>query len=245
MTNSDMPFLEHLAELRTRLLWSVVAWVGAAFCCLYYADHIFAFLTYPAKFSGTTLNFIGTGPAEAFLVKLKVSFFAGFVVGLPVIFYQTWQFVAPGLLARERTVALPFVIFSSSFFIAGLWFCYTIVLPFAFDFFLAEYNSINISPEIRIGEYLSFVLNILLVFGTIFEAPVLTYFLARLGIVKSKWLVSQTRFAVLIIFILAAILTPPDVLTQLLLAGPMLVLYALCCGVAVLVEKQGTSNIEQ
>ncbi|MCL4151061.1 UNVERIFIED_CONTAM: hypothetical protein GTU68_048599 [Idotea baltica] len=233
-----MPFIDHLAELRTRLaisLGSIAVLAGISFI---WATQLFAILTRPLVDGvDKQVNLIGTGPAEAFIVKLKVALGAGIVLAAPILFYQLWKFVAPGLLDKEKRYALPFVVFTSFFFLLGISFCYNFVLPFAFDFFLDEFLSIGVSPDIRIGEYLTFTLRILLVFGLVFELPILSFFGAVLGIVSSTWLREKGRMAVVVIFVCAAILTPPDVVTQCLLAVPLIILYLLCIWIAARVEK--------
>ena len=240
----EMPFLEHLAELRTRLLISILSVLALGGFAFVWATQLFDLLTAPLL-NGTdeTINLIGTGPAEAFIVKLKVSLGAGLVLASPIVFYQIWKFIAPGLLDHERKYALPFVGFSSLFFISGIAFCYHMVLPFAFDFFVAEFHSIGVSPDIRIGEYLSFTIRILLVFGLVFELPILSFFGAILGIVSSNWLKTKGRIAIVVIFVCAAVLTPPDVVTQCLLAVPLMILYLLCIGIAMLVERKRKTKV--
>lgn len=232
--HKEMSFSEHLEELRSCLTRALLGILLASILCFVLAKELFSFLTLPLlqTSSAAKLELIGTGPAEAFIVKLKVAFVAGIILTLPYTFYQLWRFISPGLHVHERKLAMPFVLTSTLFFLLGVVFCYLVVFPFAFTFFLDEYLSIGTSPAIRIGEYLSFVVKLLLVFGLVFEMPVLTYFLARLRLVSHTWLIKQARFAIVSVFVLAAILTPPDIVTQCLLAGPLVILYALCIGVA-------------
>ena len=238
-----MPFTEHLAELRNRIAISLVAVTVTSIACFFFSKALFEVLTLPLHNShaqlqadaGTTvhqLKLIGTGPAEAFVTKLKVSLGAGVRLASPFLFFQLWYFIAPGLNKNERKFAVPFVVLSTLFFLIGVGFCFFGVLPFAFRFFIDEYASIQVAPDIRIGEYLSFTVRILLIFGAVFELPILSYFLARVGILTPKWLVTKGRYCIVGIFVVAALLTPPDVVTQCLLAGPLIVLYVLCIGVA-------------
>jgi sec-independent protein translocase protein TatC len=162
-----------------------------------------------------------------------VALIAAVFVASPVLFYQAWKFVAPGLYEREKRYVQPFVFFATIFFVAGAAFCYYVVFPVGYRFFIDQYESIGVSPSIRISEYLSFSARMLLAFGATFEMPVVTFFLARMGLVSYKSMLAYGRYAVLIIFIVAGVLTPgPDVASQLLMAGPLLVLYALSIGVA-------------
>jgi sec-independent protein translocase protein TatC len=251
MADVKMPLTAHLEELRWRLIKALVA-IGVAFIvCYNFAEALFDLLTRPllalniaphaagqAADAGV-VHLIGTGVVEAFFTKLKVSLIAGIFVAIPVILYQIWQFVAPGLYDKEKRYVRPFVFFGTCFFVAGAVFCYELVLPVGYRFFIEQYATIQVSPEIRISEYLSFTARMLLAFGFTFELPVITFFLARLGIVTHRMMLSYARYAVLVIVIVAAMLTPgPDVASQLLMAGPLLVLYGLSIGVAYVFGKQ-------
>lgn len=221
----EMSLLGHLAELRRRLIISLLTVGFFSALCYSNAAEIFYALAAPYLSASPSAELIGTGHAEAFILKLKVAVFAGILLSSPILFQQTWLFIAPGLYESEKKLALPFIFISTVLFIFGVSFCYLAVLPVTFNFFYSEYVSIGVKPNIRISEHLSLVLRLTLGFGAIFEVPVLAYFLGRLGIVTDKQLISSMRYAVVIIFIISAILTPPDVLTQFLMAGPLLLLY--------------------
>jgi len=223
----EMHLLDHLAELRTRLV--VIALAVTVGACLAYtfAGEIFRLLSAPFDQAFTKHELIGTGPAEAFIMKLKLSLFAGGVMASPVVFYQIWLFVAPGLHQHEKRLALPFLVSTTALFLSGILFCYYVALPYAYGFFFDQYTSLGVMPNIKIGEHLSFVVKMMLVFGAMFELPVLAYFLGRLGIITADFLIRGTRYAIVIIFIVSAILTPPDVITQLLMALPLMVLYGI------------------
>ncbi len=181
---------------------------------------------------------------EAFFTKLKVSAIAALFAASPIIFFQAWRFVAPGLYESEKRLALPFAVAASFFFVLGASFCYWLVFPVGFRFFLAEYESISVAPQIRISEYLSFASRMLLAFGVTFELPVVTFFLARLGVVTHRTLLGTWRYATVVIFVVAAMLTPgPDVASQLLMATPLLVLYWLSIGVAWLVARPAPAAV--
>jgi sec-independent protein translocase protein TatC len=245
MPDVKMPLTAHLEELRWRLIKALVAVAIAFLAAFNFADWCFEVLTRPllainagSASDASVVHLIGTGVAEAFFTKLKVSLIAGIFVASPVILYQIWGFVAPGLYDTEKRYARPFVFFGTFFFVAGGWFCYVAVLPVGYRFFMEQYSGIGVHPEIRISEYLSFTTRMLLAFGATFELPVITFFLARLGFVTHRAMLRSARYAVLVIFIVAAILTPgPDVASQLLMAGPLLVLYALSIGVAFVFGK--------
>lgn len=228
----EMPFLDHLRELRGCLVRMLIGIAVGMCLCLAWSEVLFQLLTYPVRIGFLGAKLIGTGPADAFIIKLKVAAFAGMLLSSPWSFYQLWRFISPGLHEHERKHAMPFVLCASIFFLSGVTFCFTIVLPYAFSFFNAEYQSLGVSPDLRIGEYLSFVLTLCFVFGGMFELPVLSYFLARMGILHYQWLIKNLRYAIVIIFIIAAILTPPDVVSQMLLAIPMLILFGMCIGIA-------------
>jgi len=249
MTLDDrtMPLLGHLEELRWRLVKALIA-VSAAFAPTYYfANYLFTFLIQPLqRATAESPQLVGLGPAEAFFTKLKVAFIAALFAASPAVFYQLWQFVAPGLYQNEKRYVIPFVLFATFFFLLGAGFCYAVVLPVAYAFFLEEYKTIGVQATLRISEYLSFTSRMLLAFGVTFELPVLAFFFARIGLITHKTLLGFFRYAVITIFIVAAVLTPgPDVASQLLLAAPLLLLYILSIGVAYLFgrkEREATNN---
>ena len=244
MEDVKLPLTAHLEELRTRLIRSLAA-LGVAFVvCYQFVEPLMNWLTEPVKhFETGKVQIIGTGLAEAFFTKLKVAFFGGIFLASPMIFYQLWQFVAPGLYDHEKRYVKPFVFFGTFFFVAGAYFCYRFVFPTAFGFFIAEYASVEIEPFLKISEYLSFASRMLLAFGVVFELPVFTFFLARVGIVTHKMMLGTWRYAVVVIFIVAGVLTPgPDVASQLLMATPLLVLYAASIGVAYFFAKPSQPN---
>lgn len=226
MTESDkQPFTAHLEELRSRLIKSFIA-VTLGFLLSYgFKEQIFDILTAPlmgVMKSGDHL--IYTNLPEAFFTFLKTAFIAGLMLASPVILYQFWMFVAPGLYDRERRLAMPILFLSILFFAGGVLFGYFIVFPFGFKFFIG-FASETIRPMPSIREYLSFASKLLLAFGLVFEMPMIITFLARLGIVSADLLKKYRRYAILIFFIVAAILTPPDVISQILMALPMMLLY--------------------
>ena len=240
-----MPLTAHLEELRWRIIRALLALSLAFGVCYYFAEGLFVFLIRPlAALRPEQALIIGTGVTEAFFTKLKVSFIASLFAASPVIFFQLWRFVAPGLYDSERRLALPFAVAASFFFVVGASFCYLLVFPVGFRFFLAEYESIDVSPQIRISEYLTFASRMLLAFGVTFELPVVTFFLARVGVVTHRTLLGMGRYAIVVIFIVAAVLTPgPDVASQLLMAAPLLVLYALSIGVAWLAGRPAPAAV--
>jgi sec-independent protein translocase protein TatC len=246
-TDADarMPLTAHLEELRWRIVRAAVAITIAFAVCYWYTDPLFAFLIRPlTQLRPADSLIIGTGVTEAFFTKLKVSFIAAIFLASPVIFFQAWRFVAPGLYESEKRMAVPFSAAASAFFVMGATFCYVVVFPVGFRFFLEEYASIGVDPQIRISEYLTFASRMLLAFGITFELPVVTFFLARIGMVTHRTLIGWSRYAVIAIFVLAAVLTPgPDVASQLLMAAPLLLLYVVSIGVAYVVARPAPAPV--
>jgi len=220
-----MSFTAHLGELRKRLVISFVA-VGIGFAVAYaYSVEIFEWLVQPligVLPPGDKLVF--TALPEAFFIYIKASLIAGTVLASPVIFYELWMFVAPGLYQKEKKYVLPFVIISSLLFALGALFGYYVVFPVGFRF-LVGFSTENIRALPSLTLYLSFCLKLLLGFGLVFEFPVLAYFLGRIGIINSRMMAQNRRIAILLIFVVAAVITPPDVVSQIMLAIPLYLLY--------------------
>jgi len=234
-SEAQMPFTSHLAELRNRLVKTVIAVALAFFACYLVVDDIFTVLAAPLRrldIRGLTL--IGTSVTEAFFTRLKVAFVAAVIVASPVLLWQLWQFVAPGLYEHEKRYTRSFVFFGSIFFTGGAAFCYLIVIQHGLGFLLARFEAIDIHPLLRVGDYLSLVSRLVLAFGAMFELPVLAFFLARVGIIDHRFLIRHSRYAVIAIALFAAVLTPPDLIAQLLLMVPLALIYAVSIAVAYL-----------
>jgi sec-independent protein translocase protein TatC len=232
-SKSNMTFFDHLRDLRRIILRVLLIVISGACLSYYYAEDLFKLLSEPFFQYFPANSLIGTGPAEAFVLKIKIAIFSGFILTSPLTFFQLWLFISPGLYEKERKLALPFVLVASTLFISGCYLCYKLILPFTFGFFKEQYDSIGITPQIRVSEHLSLLIFALISFGAMFELPVVTFILAKLGIVTHKMLLAWWRYAVVVIFILAAVITPtPDVLTMTLFACPMLILYGISIGVA-------------
>jgi sec-independent protein translocase protein TatC len=219
------PFATHLEELRSRLIKASIA-VGVGFALSYgFKEKLFQILTAPlisVMKTGETL--IYTNLPEAFFTFLKTAFLSGILLASPIIIYQFWMFTAPGLYRQEKRMLLPVVFLSSVFFVGGALFGYFIVFPWGFKFFLG-FASETIRPLPSMKEYLSFSSKLLLAFGLVFELPLVITFLAKLGLVSVEFLKKNRKYALLLFFIGAAILTPPDVVTQIMMALPLMVLY--------------------
>jgi sec-independent protein translocase protein TatC len=226
MDESDkLPFTSHLEELRKRLIVCFAA-VGVGFLISYgFKEILFDILTLPlvGVMEGDT-KIIFTGLPEAFFTYLKVAFLAGLMLASPVILYQFWVFVAPGLYKQERGLLIPIIFLSTFFFVGGALFGYFIVFPYGFKFFLG-FASETIQPLPSMKEYLAFSAKLLLAFGLVFELPLVLTFLAKLGIVSVDFLKKNRKYALLLFFVGAALITPPDVITQVMMALPLMILY--------------------
>jgi sec-independent protein translocase protein TatC len=240
-----MTLLEHLEELRRRIGVSLLAVAVGFLACWYFAKPIFAWLSRPlTQFlpAGDKLAF--TGLVDPFMLYIKVAVLAGIFVASPVVLYEVWLFIAPGLYRRERRMLLPFLLFTTLFFVAGGYFGYAIAFPMVCRFLLQVGSDFR--QVITVNEYFSMASKVILGLGLVFELPILMLFLARLGIVSYKFLLKQFRFAVLIIFIVAAVITPtPDIPTQCVFALPMVALYLLGVLVAWLFGKKPVEASEE
>ena len=227
---SRAPLLDHLIELRRRLLYCVAALVVSFFVAFYFAEHIFAFLVHPLAAAGQS-KVIYTQIFEAFFVQVKVAFFAAMMLSFPVIANQLWQFVAPGLYRQEKRALLPFLLATPVLFIGGAAMAYYIAVPMALHFLLSYQGDLGggVTQEAlpSVANYLSFVMQFLFAFGVSFLLPVVLMLLERAGIVTRKQLISARRYAIVGAFAIAAVLTPPDIGSQLLLAIPLCLLYEL------------------
>lgn len=232
MEDEKIPLTGHLEELRKRIIISLIAVAVGFLACYGFSEQIYLIIAQPIKpFLKDGNAFIFTGLTEAFFTYLKLAIFSGLILSSPVIIYQIWCFIAPGLYKREKRYALPFVLLSSLFFLGGVSFCYFVVFPIACKFF-AEFASDYIQMKLSIKDYLSFTCKFLLAFGIIFELPVFVLFLAKLGIVNHVQLRKNRKIVILIVFIVAAFLTPPDMVSQILMAVPLIFLYEISIVIA-------------
>ncbi len=228
-----LPFTAHLEELRARLIKCAVAVIAGFAACYGFSEPLFAWFVHPLREAlpeGSTLAMIRV--QEGFLTHLKIALLAGAVLATPVILYQAWKFVAPGLYPREKRYVWPFVGTATLFFLAGTSFAYWVVFPFGFRFLLGYAQGGGIQASISIDAYLGFAMKLLLAFGVVFELPVVTFFLAKMGVLTHHTLSRNRGYALVVIFIVAAVLTPPDVFTQMMMAGPLYALYEISILVA-------------
>lgn len=238
------PFLSHLEELRKRLITCAIA-VGVGFVISYiFAERLFQILVTPlTRIMPEGDRLIFTNLPEMFLTYLKTAFICGILLTAPVIFYQLWLFIAPGLYQKEKKFAVPFVVFSTILFVGGSLFGYFVVFPFGFKFFLGFANEyIQALPSVK--QYFSFAIKLLFAFGIVFELPVVAFFLSKMGIVTPEFLKKKRKYALLLTFVLAAILTPPDVITQLMMAGPLIFLYEIGILVARMARRKKDTEQE-
>lgn len=235
----EMTLLEHLTELRRRLIYSLSAVLIMSIAAYGFADEILEILARPllSVLPQMQNQLIFTSLAEVFIVQIKLSVFVGILAAVPVIMYQIWLFISCALHREEKRFLVPFVLVSTLFFILGTGFCYFIVFPWAFRFFIS-FTTESLIPLISLKDYFKFVTRMILVFGCVFEMPIAAAFLSAIGLLTPGFLKKNRRYAILIVFIIAAILTPPDAITQLLLATPMMLLYELSVWAAVLFSKR-------
>jgi len=234
-----MPLTSHLDELRKRLIRILIVIAIGFAVCWYFREWLFQVITAPlAKVLPPNSFMIYTSLPEAFFNYMKISFYASIFLTCPYSLYQVWKFISPGLYSTEKKYVAPFVISSTLLFIGGVLFGYFLALPPAYSFFV-EFSSDFLKPMFSLKEYLSLSLKLLLAFGLSFELPVFIFFMAKIGIVNSNMLSKQRRYAILIIFIVAAVLTPsPDVITQIIMAVPLMILYEISIYIAKFAEKK-------
>lgn len=248
--DKPQPLIEHLMELRTRLIWALGAFFVAFIACFAVAKHLFNLLVIPYKWAVlwagldvTKSSLIYTAPQEFFFTQIKVAMFGAMVISFPVVASQLYKFVAPGLYKNERAAFLPFLIASPILFLIGAALVYFFFTPMVMWLFLAmqqlpEDGEVAISLMPKVSEYLSLIMTLVLSFGLVFQLPVVTTLLARVGLLTSDWLREKRKFAIVLAFVVAAVLTPPDPMSQIGLALPAIILYEISIYMARLVERK-------
>jgi sec-independent protein translocase protein TatC len=238
----QMTIWEHLEELRSRIIKMMIAFLIGAVVAWWHKEDLLDLLTRPFVIAWEATNVPGKpalvflSPAALFLAYVRLSAVAGLVAAMPIMLYQVWAFVAPGLYSREKRLAMPFVVSSCGLFAGGGYFGWKVAFPIAFQFLLGISGPIGkalvVTPTVTIGDYLDFMTNMLLAFGLMAELPVLSFFLSVAGIITHKHLIKFFRYFIVLAFVIAAVVTPPDPLSQLLLAVPLVFLYVISIGVA-------------
>jgi sec-independent protein translocase protein TatC len=246
LDDRQMPLLDHLIELRNRLIYSVAAIMVGFVVCYFFSEHIYAFLVRPLAnvYQGQTgRRMIYTGLTEAFLTYVKVAFWAGTFLTFPFVATQLWMFIAPGLYRKEKQAFLPFLIATPVLFFLGAAMAYYVVFPLAWKFFVSFETPggpgmLPIELEARVGEYLSLVMKLLFAFGLAFQLPVALTLMGRVGLISAEQLSKNRRFAIVGVFAGAAVITPPDIISQITLAIPILVLYEISIIAVRMVERR-------
>jgi len=233
--DKPMPLLDHLIELRKRLIYALISFFFVFFITFYFAKPIFSFLIQPATNDGYKVVVLDI--FEFFFVTVKLSAFVSLIVGFPLIAAQIWLFVAPGLYKKEKRAFLPFLVATPFMFYAGCAIMYYVVLPYVINFMLTRYAPPDIEKTLRAQDYLSRILQLVFAFGFAFEVPVLLTLLVKVGIVSADGLRSKRRYAIVVAFVIAAVLTPPDVISQIALAVPLLAFYEISILIGSRIEK--------
>lgn len=255
MEDKKMPLIEHLAELRKRIIVCLVALLIAFVVVFSFSEYIFKLLLFPLdytpklslreglifipdnKLGGTKLVFLA--PAEAFWMNMKISIVSAFILTIPIIFYEIWRFVSPGLYQHEKKYIVPFVLSATGLFLIGVCFCYLIVLPYALNFLLHYKVGDFLMPMLSVGRYIDFILKFILAFGFVFELPILILITTKMGLITTETLRKYRKLAIVLSFVVAALITPtPDAFNQTLMAVPMIILYEIGIWVSVIVNRK-------
>ncbi len=247
---TSQPLIEHLTELRKRVLWSVVIMLIGTGICYHFRDEIYGFLVKPladAMGPQDSQRLIYTNLTEAFFTYVKVSVFAGCFLTFPFLATQIWMFISPGLYKREKAAMLPFLIAAPIMFFLGGALVYYIVIPGAWTFFLSFQSSgsetvLPIMLEAKVSDYLDLIMVLIFAFGLAFQMPVILALMAKAGIISAEWLAAKRRYAIVLIFIVAAIITPPDIISQIALAIPLMILYEISILLIRRSSKQNNAN---
>ncbi len=236
----DSDFITHLEEFRRRLIICAGAFLFVAVCSYFFSDTLLDFLITPLRqYQDVDLYF--QKPYEAFLIRLKASAITGLVFSFPLFLAQLWLFVAPGLYTNEKRIVFPLILVSAILFLAGAYFAYQVVIPFSLNFLLS-FQTDTLKPLLGVGDYFSYLLGMILAFGILFDFPIILIGLIRLGTVKTKTLEKARKIIIVLIFIVAAILTPPDPVSQALLALPLIILFEISVLIGKWLERKRSSQ---
>jgi sec-independent protein translocase protein TatC len=234
-----MSFLDHLEELRSTLIASIVAFVGTGIVIWFFSGRVLDFLLAGIPVRSLYFN----APVEAFMTRMKLSFALGFLVSFPYILFRCWSFVSPGLFRKEKRLVIPLVVSSTVLFYLGAVFAYWILVPVVLEFLL-RFGTEMLEPLISVGKYFGFVTRLCFAFGLVFQLPLVIVFLTAMGVISARALLRQWRWAVLVIFIAGAILTPPDPASQLLMALPLVVLFFASAVLSLIIERRAKKREE-
>lgn len=227
----EMGFLDHLEELRGRIIKSIISIIFFSIGAYFFSEKLIDFVTRPIP----EVYFMA--PTEAFSTRIKISLIAGIIISVPIIFYHAWRFIAPGLFEKEIKMIIPAVLTSTVFFLIGASFAFVFVLPLSIKFLLG-FGTEKLKPMIKIKDYVSFVTYMILAFGAVFQLPVISYFLGKIGVITPQTLAKGRRYAITGILVLAAVITPPDVFSQFMLAGPLYFLYEVSIIVVKVIQRR-------
>ncbi|MCD6380311.1 twin-arginine translocase subunit TatC [bacterium] len=230
----EMGFLDHLEELRSGLIWVIVVWLGTSIVLWFFSRSLIDFILAGIPLKSLYFN----APTEAFVIRMKLSFIAGFLVSFPYILFRICVFVSPGLFSSEKKVIFPFILPATLLFYLGVVFAYWIMIPIVLDF-LMKFGTDMLSPLISVGKYFTFVGKLCFSFGIVFELPLVIVFLTIAGVISPEKLLKQWRWVVLIVFIAGALLTPPDPVSQLLMAFPLIILFFISVILSIFIKRGG------
>jgi sec-independent protein translocase protein TatC len=243
ITEKEMPFLDHLEEFRNRIIKAIVGVIIGAIICLVFSKQLLNLLLWPTTRIDVPVDIQVLKVQGMFIVTLEIAFFGGILVSLPFLLYQAWMFVAPGLYKKERRYVPPVLTSATLLFLAGVAFAYFFIFPFALEFFLGLAPE-SIKANIAIDFYISFIIRLLLIFGVVFQLPVMSYFLSKIGLITPAFMRKYRRHSIVVIFVMAALFTPPDPFTQVMLAIPLVLLYEVSIYISYLVHKSKKNKDE-
>ena len=234
-----MGFLDHLEELRSTLIACIVAWIGLSVVLWFFSGRTLDFLLDTIPVESVYFN----APTEAFMIRLKLSFILGFLVAFPFILFKFWSFVSPGLFSREKRIVFPLIFFATALFYLGVLFAYWVLVPIVLEF-LVKFGTEMLQPLLSIGKYFAFVARLCFAFGIVFQLPLVIVFLTSIGAISARALLRQWRWAILVIFVTAAVLTPPDPASQLLMAVPLVLLFLVSVLLSLVIERKRNRSRE-
>ena len=236
INEKEMPFLEHLEEFRNRIIKAIIGVIIGAVICLIFSKQLLNVLLWPTTRVDMPIDIQVLKVQGMFIVTLEIAFFGGILVSLPFLLYQTWMFIAPGLYRNEKRYVPRVITSATLLFLTGVAFAYFLIFPFALEFFLGLAPE-TVQTNIAIDFYISFIIRLLVIFGVVFQLPIMSYFLSKMGIITPVFMRKHRRHSIVIIFVMAALFTPPDPFTQVMLAIPLILLYEISIYISYLVHK--------